>query len=281
MSLLDDSYISFVNLDHRIDRKEKLLEEFKRVGLDKYPIERTKGMYPTEFDLTNPIYQKMVNRTVGAIGCMESQLRIMRKALELNKHALVLEDDLIFASDFLKRMDYINQWQYRGWNLEGHMWVTTAPVRKFDVIWLGGTFHVGGNRGPYWHTQLLGRDVELTDDPRMLKSFGSFSTHAYLVHRDSLKRVIDLLEQFMPQSIGIDYSFIQLTPFNLNNYVFVPGCVKQYDNVSDQVPGQNHMTLFSKFAALNGTIENSRYWWQDKMEDFNPETFDWAEARVR
>jgi hypothetical protein len=53
----------------------------------------------------------------------------------------------------------------------------------------------------------------------------------------------------------------------------VPGSVKQIDNLSDI---GNGMTIFSGFSRLNGTEENSRYWYQENMNDFNPETFKWA-----
>jgi hypothetical protein len=79
--------------------------------------------------------------------------------------------------------------------------------------------------------------------------------------------------------MGIDWSFIQLAP-NMHNYVFVPGCAKQMDNLSDQIPGSGHITEFSRFSKLNGTEENSAYWYQDRMENFDPEKFDWKEARL-
>ena len=50
IQLLQDSLIMYVNLDHRIDRKERLLSEFNRVGLTQYPIERVRGQYFEERD---------------------------------------------------------------------------------------------------------------------------------------------------------------------------------------------------------------------------------------
>lgn len=263
IQLLQDSYISYVNLPHRTDRLQHIQSELERIGLK---AEKTNGIYPHEFDVNDSRHQTMRNRTVGAIGCYTSQLNIMKKAFSLNKHAFVMEDDIVLASDFWKRMEYISNW---------------SLSNPFAVFWLGGTFHVGGNRGPYWHTNTIGRDIELTNDSRIVKCYGAFSTHCYIVHRDYLEQVIKRLEEFMPQSIGIDYSFIKhVEPF-LPTYAFVPGTAKQIDNISDQVPGKNNITEFSKFANLNGTIENSAYWWQDKMEDFDPTQFYWAEAKVK
>ena len=44
---------------------------------------------------------------------------------------------------------------------------------------------------------------------------------------------------------------------------------KQYDNQSDI---GNGITYFSEFSKLGS------FWFADKMEDFNTETFDWHEA---
>jgi hypothetical protein len=82
------------------------------------------------------------------------------------------------------------------------------------------------------------------------------------------------LESQIPTSIGIDYSMIRMQPL-LETYCLLPGAVKQIDNLSDIGTG---ITRFSGFGKLNGTIENSRYWWQDKMSDFDPLTFNFAEC---
>ena len=112
IQLLQDSLIMYVNLDHRIDRKERLLSEFNRVGLTQYPIERVRGQYFEERDKSKDhTITKMLSRPqIGAIGCFTSQIKCMKKALEQGKHAFVMEDDLIFCSDFMKRMEYIDKW---------------------------------------------------------------------------------------------------------------------------------------------------------------------------
>ena len=244
-----------------------------------YPVERVRGIYPSEWEGREQWFTKMLTRPqVGAIGCYLSQESIIEQALIYKKHAWVMEDDLVFCSDFKKRIEYIDRWIRSG---SGYDFLGQPVVgeRDWDIIWLGGTFHVGG-KGPYWHTDTIGRDAELTDDPRMIRTYGSFCTYCYIINRNSIEKVLNLLDEFAPQSIGIDHSMINISP-KLNTFAFVPGCCKQYDNLSDQIPTRKEETTFSRFEKLNGTIENSRYWWQDKMEDFDPLTFDWAEAKVR
>lgn len=259
-----DCYAGFVNLEHRKDRLAHMVSEFARVGVfaERFDaIDWRKQNWDTNY------YGTMLRRTPGAIGCYLSQMGVMKKALEQNKSAIVFEDDLIFCSDFKERLDYIENY-------------INDKAPDFDVFWLGGTFHVNP---PYWHTgrnpmltgTTIGKDAECTDDARIMRTYGCFSTHAYIVNVKNIDKVLGLLEGQIPTSIGIDYSFIRLQP-QLKTFSFVPGCVKQMDNMSDIGSG---MTIYSGFSRLNGSVENSAYWWQDRMEDFDPEKFNWNECK--
>lgn len=264
MNKFNAIYVGYLNMDQRLDRRHHMEKELARVGLS---ANRHTGQPPIAYEIDHPKYATMRARTPGAIGCYEGQMAIMREALRQGKHAMVLEDDLVFCSDFNDRLEYINQWT-----------TTETAGKEADIIWLGATFHSPA----FWHRKggsgmrpncsaELGRDCEKTDDPRMMRTFGAFSTHAYIVHNEAIQKVLDELERQMPTSIGIDYSFIRMQP-KLYAYSFVPGCVKQMDNESNIGTG---ITRWSGFMKLNGTEENSRYVWQDKMSDFNPEAFIW------
>lgn len=255
--ILDDCYISFLNLDHRTDR---LLHMHNQLNNIEIMASRTRGRLPGEFDLSDIKLQVMRRRTPGAIPCHYGQVEIMQTAYELNKHAFVMEDDLIFCTDFKKRMEYISKWS------ETHEW---------DIIWLGGTYHI--NPG-YWHRpnnpempgSNLGRDAELTDDPRIIRTFGAFSTHAYIVNKNSIKKILYLLEENVHLSMGIDWIMIKIQP-QLQTFSFAPGCVIQKDNQSDIGQG---ITVYSGFSKLGA------HWFNDSMDDFDPLTYNWAEARV-
>ena len=259
MSILNDSYCAFVNLNHRTDRLEHMNGQLKRIGLK---ASRQRGTLPNEYNGDPSKVATMRNRTPGAIGCHFSQVEIMKDAAFMNKHAFVMEDDLIFCEDFNERIEIITEFT------ENNEW---------DVIWLGGTFHVPA----FWHkkgssgmepncSSQLGKDCEYLGG-RMVRTYGAFSTYAYIVNHNSIFKIFDLFDQHLHESIGIDWLFIKLQP-QLNCFAFVPGCVKQMDNQSDIGDG---MTIFSGFSKLNGTEENSRYWYQERMEDFNPDTFIW------
>lgn len=260
MSLLEQSYISFVNLDHRRDRLDAMNRSLEKLGIKAV---RTPGMLPSDYTGDPNLVKVMRMRTPGAIGCHFSQVKIMEEALNRRKHAFVMEDDLVFCSDFHKRIEYMEKFiAYRDW----------------DILWLGGTFHINP---PWWDrkrskgqdkmlTKSIGRDAELTNDPRMIRTYGAFCTYAYIVRDGSIEKVLAGLDKVLERSMGIDWAMIE-NQQDWFTYAFVPGCIRQYDNKSDIGSG---ITYFSGFAKLGP------YWYQDRMEHFDPTTFNWHEARV-
>lgn len=255
-----DCYTAFVNLDHRTDRRGKMEAELSKCGIQ---AERVRGMLPHEYEGDPIKVEKMWNRTKGAVGCHFSQVKIMETALSLGKSAFVLEDDVVFASDVQKRLDYAQEFLNKN---------------EWDVFWLGGTYHLNP---PQWHNAnhtnpelpncdcTLNKDVECTDDPRILRTYGAWGTYAYIVNHKSLKKILKLLDENLHESIGIDWLFIKLQP-KLNCYCFAPAMAKQYDNQSDIGDG---VTYFSNFQNLGA------FWFADRMEDFDPLTFNWHEAK--
>lgn len=252
--------IAFVNLDKRTDRLAHMNTQLQRIGLD---AERVRGRTVDEFDLRDTKLRGMVRRgTLGAIGCHYSQVSIMEESFKRREDAWVMEDDLVFCNDFVKRYAYIKNWMSQN---------------PWDVFWMGGTFHspahwhkIGHNRELQCSCN-LGIDVEPTDDLRIVRTYGSFCTYCYIVNKHSLEKVLKLLDENVYKSMGIDWLFILLQP-QLKTYAFVPGCVKQMDNQSDIGDG---ITRFSGFSKLNVTEENSRYWYQENMEDFEPLNYHW------
>lgn len=257
-------YARYVNLSHRKDRLLHMQNEIKKLGI---PVERYEAIRTVDSGWNREPYKTMFNRTRGAIGCALSQMEAMEGGLKLNMDIMILEDDVKVCQDFPQRMDYI----------EGYL-----NTHEWDIMWLGATVSVNP---PYWHTgrnpdlvveNPLGRDAECTDDPRILRTYGEFCTYAYVINKNSIEKVLSLLNSIMHESMGIDWSMIKLQP-QLKTFCFVPGSVFQIDNQSDIGQG---ITAFTPFLKLNGTLENSAYVYQDKMEDFDPTTFDFAEAKI-
>jgi len=241
-------HIAYANLIHRIDRNEHMQNELLRVGLK---AERFESIYTHDESWNIYPYQKMYARTRGAIGCMLSQMQIMKDAYEKGKGAMVLEDDLTFADDTIERLDYIENF-------------INAKEPDADVIFLGGTVHINP---AWWHTSeheeilrpycncSLNRDMDYLDDEHMIRVYGMFSTHAYVIPYEKIPKILELLTETLPITIGIDFSFIIHEP-HLKCLAFLPGTVRQIDNRSDIGFGD---TIFSGFAALGS------HWFQSKL----------------
>jgi hypothetical protein len=275
--MIENLYCGYLNLPHRQDRRDHMAEQLNKASINAV---RHRGRLPHEFDLNAPKLNIMRNRTPGAIGCMYGQMEIMETALKEGKNAMVLEDDIIICSDFQKRLEYIDNWCEGYWHSnttsDGYIAQIWGPKKEWDIIWLGASFHVNP---PYWHphgksgmppdcSANLGYDVLPTDDPRMIRTFGAYVTFAYIVNVNSIQKILDYLEWFMPQTIGIDYSFIAAAKYRpeFKFFSFVPGCIMQRDNLSDIGTG---MTIWS------GQLKNGPYVYQDRMEDFKPEEYKW------
>lgn len=252
--ILDDCYTSYLNLDHRVDRHIHIENELKKANIKAV---RTRGKLPQEFDLSDPKFQVMKNRTAGAIGCHMGQREIMQEALRQNKNSFVMEDDCVYASDIHERFEIIEDF---------------LKDKDWTAVWLGGTYHK--NNPAWWHKIghssdmpycrcKLGIDVEKTESKYMVRTYGCFSTHSYIINKDKIKDVISFLDANVHLSMGIDWLMILLQPY-INSYAFVPGIAKQIDNASDIGGG---MTVFSGFSRLGP------HWFQNLMSDFDYDNF--------
>jgi GR25 family glycosyltransferase involved in LPS biosynthesis len=242
-------------LDARTDRLAHINEQLLKLGI---PFYRTKGKLPSEFDRNDPDLQVQWNRTPGSIGCMFGQMEIMSKAWIEGKDAMVFEDDASLCSDIKVRLDYLQEFLNK--------------QKTWDIAWLGGTVHINP---PFWHIEgknpdlpntKLKRDAEPTEDPRIVKCYGAFCTYAYIVRHKSILKVLSLLQSVMHESMGIDWSCIRLGD-QIDTFMFLPGMVKQIDNMSNIGQGE---TIFSGFFSLG------KYVYQDNMEGFDPATLDWG-----
>lgn len=258
----------YVNLSHRQDRQDLMQKELARVGLIDY-VKRFEATKTKDESWDREPYKVMYKRTRGAIGCMLSQMSVMQEAYDNGKGCIVLEDDLVIASDVIERLDYIQDF-------------INTKEPDADLVFLGGTVHCPA----WWHGEdhepmlkpycncTLKRDFERIDDEHMVRVYGMFSTHAYAIPYEKIPKILQLLNDVMPITIGIDFSLIIHQP-NLKCFAYLPGIIKQYNAVSDI---GNGMTMFENFSKLNGSVENSKYWWSDKINDVDLSNFNWLDA---
>ena len=239
-------YTRYINLDSRLDRNNHMKSELLKAGIN---AGRFSALKISEHNERAKTMKWRMNG--GNVGCHYSQVQVMKDALENNEDAFIMEDDLVFCSDIQKRLDYINNF---------------CNTHDWDVFFLGATFHAN----PTWHALrhinmpqcrcTLNRDYEITDDERILRTYGIWSTYAYIVNKNSIQKILDLFDKYLHESIGIDYLFIRIQPM-INAFALIPGSIKQMDNKSDIGIG---VTNFSGFSKLG------EYWYQDNMENFEP-----------
>lgn len=256
----------YVNLDSRPDRRDRMEAECARVGL---PVSRLPALRPEDVDVPTERIAAMAARPQrGAIGCHFSQQAIIERGATTRRNVLVLEDDVVFCDDLAERMDRCEAF------LAGREW---------DVLTLAGTVHIAPAR---WHLRGhregeapldwcgcdLDRDAEQTEDPRVLRMYGSWFTYAYVVNGDSAERILGMFADHLPRSIGIDHLFMGLSP-RLRVYAYTPGCATQADGASNI--GVGGYTKFSAFQSLGP------YVFQRRLGDFDPERFGWREAARR
>lgn len=248
MQIINDSYAAFINLDHRKDRLKVMRQDLAKAGIT---AERFKGLKPEDcIDKIIPRerVEVMRKRTPGAIGCHFSQVAVMLKALGQGKHAFVMEDDLIFCDDFKERMAIVDDF---------------LKDREWDVFWLGGTYH----KNPTWHKHghspdlpqcecTLGKDYEPTERREIVRTYGCWSTYAYIVNVKSIDKIVRMLDEKVHLSMGIDWLFILLEP-QLQTFAFVPGCVRQHDGRSDIGDGTTYFSHFNKLGP---------HWFDSKMK---------------
>jgi GR25 family glycosyltransferase involved in LPS biosynthesis len=241
-----------INLASRPDRLEHAREQFAKHALD---VRRFEGFLPDEWPGKESDVAQMRARTPGAIGCYQSQTHVVRTVQGSDRVVGVFEDDVVLCEDFNERLE----------------WIAEHFTREWDIFYLGATFHVPGE----WYKKPdcsswaeLQRDANKTADKHVMRVYGQWGTYAYLVNGRNAKKVLDALAGNMHRSDGIDHNFIQLGP-SINAYCFVPGCAWQYDNQSNIGTG---VTEFSGFKRLGP------YVWTERMEEFDPDAFDWQDA---
>lgn len=245
----------YVNLASRPDRNLHAREQFARHGLN---AARFEACTPNQWAGDPAKVARMMARTPGAVGCHQSQMAVIETVVGTDRVVAVCEDDIVFCDDLSKRLQYI----------EDHL------AWDWDVFYLGATFHVPG----VWchHSDCatwgaIGTDAEPTADKHIMRVYGQWGTYGYLVNGRNAAKVLSLLDENMVLSDGIDHNFIRLGD-KVNAYCFVPGCCWQYDNQSNIGTG---ITEFSGFKKLGP------YVWTDRMEDFDPTTFDWTTGRTK
>lgn len=254
-----DCYTTYINLDRSTIRNEKMIAELNRVGIKNF--NRFNALKNNDY--AGSKLNRMYGNGNGTVGCTISHLTILENCLEMGRNGFIMEDDLVFATDSVKRLDTINEF---------------LSENEWDIFFLGGTYHINPS---VWHNNghthkemyncdcKLGRDAELTNNKRIIRTYGCWCTYAYIVNVDSIEKILRLTNDKIENTYALDQCWIKIQP-ELNCFAYLPALAKQYDEISD-VQGTFHQ--FSNFSNLG------EYWWQDLEEQFEPSNFNWNEAK--
>jgi len=200
--------IFIINLAHRTDRKEHMINEMKKQNISNY--EFFSAVKPTlnEVNEWNNNYcnhvkkdvhpLKFDNYRIGCLGCMKSHIEVIKLALIRNyKNILILEDDTVFINDFSKLYDYSQQ-----------------IANNYDMLYLSGSH--------------LGKKINISTNIK--KVIGTYTTGSYCISEKVMKYLIYNINGYYKE---IDCFYSEEIQHLFNCYCVVPHITKQLDGYSD------------------------------------------------
>ena len=237
--------IYVINLKEKIEHKEKIIDQFKKLNIENYNffealngydnkiIEDKYNEYVFKYD-TNKIQKEVLTvqkkhiHSLGALGILYSTLSLYKHINDTTKddHVLILEDDVYFHKDFekyycitnheLKNKDFI----YLGYNSTS---LDIQKILKFKSI---------------FSLNELKKDILIQD--------GIYGAYSYICSREFRNYFLKLgIDYFIENNLNLDISFNiinykydkahiknNLTFYILNNHLFIPEVRKDGINKS-------------------------------------------------
>lgn len=213
--------IFIINLEHRVDRKKKILSELQRVGLTNYEI--FKAIKPTEEmvnewnpNFLNPI-PEWFKRTggdenkykIGSLGCMLSHLEIIKICIERKyENVLILEDDTEFQIGNGIRFEQV------------------INIMKNQLEHLNfGLFYLAGNH------RAIGANLQKKSE-NVNRVKGTLTTGSYIINKSVMKYILKNIIGY-EREIDVFYSTVIQNQFPC--YCVHPHITKQGEGYSDIV----------------------------------------------
>lgn len=193
--------IYYINLQHRIDRKDQFESEIEKIGFDKNRIERVDAVYTKGF---------------GILGCGKSHIKALERFYSTGEpYAIICEDDF----QFLQNKEYTQ-------------FLLEYPFKQkivFDVIMLGGNVMKQQETQYFFLRKVL--DAQTTSGYMISREFAP-----KLI--DNLRESTNLLEDWYTQykekkhEYCLDIYWKLLQPSN-NWFVYQPKLGIQREGFSD------------------------------------------------
>jgi glycosyl transferase family 25 len=207
---VDGAY--FINLDHRLDKREIFENHFKELGILQY-IERFKGYYPPDLGykmLDNGKYEPIAYGK----GCLQSHLGIIKLAKEKNlKNVLIFEDDAKF---------------YLGGGYDPLMIINKA-IEQLKTIENWELFYLGADAGTSQvEFNMVGENL--------IKAVEAICSHAILINST-------IFDQILNDGNHQDTIDIYLTTRYSEKYLAYPMCVTQRCGIKNDMGWHNYAGL--------------------------------------
>lgn len=208
-----------INLAHRKDRRQEIIKELKRVGIENF--EFFKAIKPNKemINIWNPNFLNPIPKwfellgkdhtayRIGSLGCMLSHLEIIKKCIENNyENVLILEDDTIFEIKY-------------GMTFKLVMDTLGNQINNLEF----GLLYLAGNH--------RGATIEKKTN-NINKVVGTLTTGSYIINRRAMKCIVERMPHF-PREVDVFYSdYIQK---EYPCYCIVPHLTRQGEGYSDIV----------------------------------------------
>ena len=193
-----------INLKHRTDRRQQVIKELEKAGIEDYEI--FEAIKPTieEVNAWHKTYCHYVKQHVpierfdryqiGQLGCLLSHRTIIEKCVrdELDE-VLILEDDV----EFLRDMETMNQ-------LEG----------DYGMLYLSGS-HL---ENPTKHTENIWNITR------------TYTTNSYIIRNKAMKDFLTYIDGYAKE---VDVFFTEYIQKMHRCYVTIPHITRQRDGFSD------------------------------------------------
>ncbi len=206
--------VLLINLPRSTERLARMRSRLQMLGLDYEVLEAVDGrarwneLLPT---VDVPSFERHVGRDVlpGEIGCYHSHLLAWKRFLASEAHVLlVLEDDMVFADDFMQALCTALQ-AAEHWDM-----LKLAKIRAKQPV-------CQGLLGPYRLNAYLGAAT----------GFG-----AYLIQRETAKK---LLPRLLPIRAPIDRELEQVHRHDIRHYGLEPFAAEPRDEGQSTITGQH------------------------------------------
>lgn len=196
--------IFIVNLDHRTDRWEQCVQQFKKYKITNYErfsaIKPNLNDYPKEYYNRYSCPKRDPNYKIGALGCKLSHYEIIKLSKERNyKNIIILEDDFLIKEN----IDTIFKESFQELDFDWHM------------LYLGGNHMISPEK--------------ILNKKYIHKCIETYTTHAYCMNY----KIFDLCLKMMNTSgseVDIFYSKLQ-KKFKI--FCIYPSIIIQRESYSD------------------------------------------------